>query len=756
MNDCFIEQRLVNNMKFFLALPPVLCIALATMFLHTAHAVPLPALEQSVSGRIQSFNDLPPGSAAAIAKAMLKGLPQEYQLQEISKGFSMSNPSHSMVIAFTPDGLQVKSAGKTWGMALSGIGSPGLIKPVQQATLINDDGRMLYARGDISEWYVNSPWGVEQGFTIQTAPEGKNRNSLVVELSLSGDLQPVLHGNTMVLADAEGRHIVRYTGLQVFDADSKVLPTHLHLTGSTLRIHIDDTHANYPVTIDPWIQLAKLTAGDGAAGDSLGYSVAISGDTIVVGAYNDDDNGTNSGSAYVFVKPGSGWADMTQTAKLTTGDGAADDAFGISVAISGETIVVGAYYDDDNGTDSGSAYVFAKPGSGWADMTQTAKLTAGDGAAGDAFGISVAISGDMIVVGSYLDDDNGTDSGSAYVFVKPGSGWADMTQTAKLTAGDGAASDSFAWSVAISGDTIAVGSYLDDDNGGNSGSAYVFAKPGSGWADMTQTAKLTAGDGAESDLFGISVAISGDTIVVGACNDDDNGFNSGSAYVFVKPGSGWADMTQTVKLIAGDGAAVDRFGWSVAISGDTIVVGAYLDDDIVANSGSAYGFVKPESGWADMTQTTKLTAGDWAVNDMFGYAVAISSDTIVVGSYNDDDNGTDSGSVYLFSINEFTVTYNGNTNTGGSVPIDDNIYNITDTVTVLANTGSLVKAGSTFVGWNTAANGKGTPYNDGDTFAMGSSNVTLYAQWSAHDSRFQWWTFWHVIMKAAQDRSRQQ
>ena len=276
-------------------------------------------------------------------------------------------------------------------------------------------------------------------------PRERTGKDLVVELSLSGDVQPSLNGNTLVLADAQGNSIIKYTGLQVFDADSKILPAHLTLTDNTLRIHVDDTHAKYPVTIDPWIQQAKLTAGDGAADDRFGYSVAISGDTIVVGAPWDDDNGTNSGSAYVFVKPGSGWADMTQTAKLTAADGAADDSLGYSVAISGDTIVVGAAWDDDNGIDSGSAYVFVQPGGGWADMTQTAKLTAGDGAANDFFGISVAISSDTIVLGAYYDDDNGTDSGSAYVFVQPGGGWADMTQTAKLTAGDGAANDTLAF-----------------------------------------------------------------------------------------------------------------------------------------------------------------------------------------------------------------------------------------------------------------------------------------------------------------------
>jgi len=275
-------------------------------------------------------------------------------------------------------------------------------------------------------------------------------------------------------------------------------------------------------------------------------------------------------------------------------------------------------------------------------MTQTAKLTASDGAASDQFGTSVAIGGDTVVIGAWQDDigSNG-DQGSAYVFVKPDGGWADMTQTAKLAASDGAAIDQFGFSVAIGGDTIVVGAFADDSY---KGSAYVFVKPVGGWADMTQTAKLTASDGAATDLFGASMAISGDTIVVGAYADDigSNG-DQGSAYVFVKPGGGWADMTQTAKLTASDGAAFDYFGWSVAISGDTIVVGAY---GAASSNGSAYVFVKPDGGWADMTQTAKLTASDGAASGSLGRSVAISGDTIVGGAY-----GADSykGSAYVFS-----------------------------------------------------------------------------------------------------------
>jgi len=355
----------------------------------------------------------------------------------------------------------------------------------------------------------------------------------------------------------------------------------------------------------------KLTASDGAADGNFGRSVAIAGDTIVVGAYRDDNNGPWSGSAYVFTLAGITW---TEQAKLTASDSAAFDEFGWSVSIADDTIVVGAPYDDD----SGSAYIFTRTGTTW---TEQAKLTASDVAAGDQFGESAAISGDTIVVGSNLDDDNGINSGSAYIFTRTGTTW---TEQAKLTASDGSAGDEFGISVAIMGDTIVVGAFSDDDNGSGSGSVHVFARTETAW---TQQAKLTASDGAANDGFGTSVAIAGDTIVVGALGDDVNGIaNSGSAYVFVRTGITW---TQQGQLTASDGAVGDLFGGSVTISGDTIVVGAVLDDVNAVDSGSAYVFTRTGFTW---TQQAQLAASDGGFGHVYGISVAIANDTIVVGA----------------------------------------------------------------------------------------------------------------------------
>jgi hypothetical protein len=376
----------------------------------------------------------------------------------------------------------------------------------------------------------------------------------------------------------------------------------------------------------------KLTAGDAAAGDQFGRSVALSGDTAVVGSHLDDDTDTDSGSAYVFTRSGTTW---TQQAKLTASDAAAADWFGISVAIDGDTIVVGALFGEGAGADSGSAYVFTRSGTTW---TQQAKLTASDGEPVDEFGISVAIEGDTAVVGSHFDGDAGFFSGSAYVFTRSGTTW---TQQAKLTASDAAALDRFGNSVALSGDTAVVGASFGDAAFPDSGSAYVFTRSGTTWS---QQAKLTASDAAALDRFGNSVALSGDTAVVGAQGNDDAGTESGSAYVFTRSGTTWS---QQAKLTASDAAADDEFGFSVALSVDTAMVGAPFGDGAVPASGSAYAFEPNGTTW---TQVVKVTARDAAADDGFGFSVAIDENAVVVGSPFDDDAGSNSGSAYVFEL----------------------------------------------------------------------------------------------------------
>ena len=406
-----------------------------------------------------------------------------------------------------------------------------------------------------------------------------------------------------------------------------------------------------------WTQRAKLTANDAFAFDLFGGGVSIDGYTMVIGARLDDDDGNNSGSAYVFTR-GSTF-NWTQIAKLTASDGAADDYFGRSVSIDGDTIVIGSPYEDVYGSNSGAAYVYTRntAGSLTSGWTQRAKLTASDGAAGDYFGHSVSIDGDTIVIGAWYDTDQGSHSGSAYVFTRNTDGSFGWTQRAKLTASDAAANDNFGECVSVDGDTIVIGARWND---GQNGSAYVFTRntAGSLTSGWTQRAKLTASNGAAGDHFGISVTIDGDTIAIGAWGRTSY---QGSAYIFTRntAGSLTSGWTQRAQLTASDGAASDMFGGNLSIDGDTVVVGAHGDDDNGSMSGSAYVFTRDTpgsltSGW---TQLIKLTASDGAADDRFsnnpflhGVGVAVDGDTIVIGAPLDDDNGASSGSVYTFNI----------------------------------------------------------------------------------------------------------
>ena len=423
-------------------------------------------------------------------------------------------------------------------------------------------------------------------------------------------------------------------------------------------------------------QGAKLTAENAAADDDFGNSVAITGDIAVVGMPGDevtDSNNidvTNAGSAYVFTRD-TGTGVWSQAAMLTVSDPAENDEFGISVAIDGGTIVVGAhqldYQDASNQPVSrpGAAYVFARPDTGWVNATETAKLTSGtDGAAGDRFGVSVAVHGDTVAVGAHQHDvapsGGGTpvaNAGASYVFTKPGTDWINDDAPIKLTASGGAANDEFGISVAVygetGGDTVVVGAHLHDGVIlADSGAAFVFTKPTTGgWVSTSTAAKLTTSDGAANDEFGISVAMDGNTVVVGG-----NQGGNGATYVFTKPGTGgWVSTSNAAKLTASDGAASDEFGVSVAVDNDTVVVGASGNQNPVAgtdvSTGAAYVFIKPASGWVTSSEAAKLTASDGADNDEFGSSVAVDGDTVMVGAHAHDNSGAstaNSGALYVF------------------------------------------------------------------------------------------------------------
>jgi hypothetical protein len=424
-----------------------------------------------------------------------------------------------------------------------------------------------------------------------------------------------------------------------------LLATAIPAVGSLKNNEINTRAPDHPLTSKAgiWNQKQKLLASDGAILDWFGYTVSLDGDTVVIGAPGNSDNGAWTGSAYVFIRTGTTW---TEQQKLLPSDSAIDDTFGLFVSLDGDTVLIGAPFDDDNGIDSGSAYVFTHTGTTW---TQQAKLLASDGAAGDTFGCSVALSGDTALIGAGLDDDNGNASGSAYVFTRTGTTW---TQQQKLLPSDGHLEDHFGdATVSLKGETALIGAYMDDDNGADSGSAYIFTRTGTTWI---QQQKLLPSDGAGNDIFGLAVSLDGDNALIGGEWNDDNGTNSGSAYIFTRTGATW---TQQAKLLPSDGKAGDIFGVFVSLNGNTALIGAAGDDDAGSESGSAYVFIRTGTTW---TQQQKLIASDGSRDDHFGgFSFALDGDTALISAKYDDDNGADSGSVYVFTKSSLTYSIAG-------------------------------------------------------------------------------------------------
>jgi hypothetical protein len=525
-------------------------------------------------------------------------------------------------------------------MSLQAYGYGDALKAVQAVTPEANLNRVEYRRGSLTEWYVNGPIGLEQGFTLSERPSQLQGQRLTMALALPGNLPASVDegGKGLELSDSTGKTVLRYAGLTAQDATGKELHTWLEMRGERLLLRVEDEGARYPVTVDPFVQLAELTASDGAAGSLFGFQCAISGNTVVVTSLS-SPSFSDHGAAYVFVKPSSGWQDMTQMAELTTSDGAANDFFGDAVGIRGNTVVVGALGATiGSNAGQGAAYVFVEPTGGWVNMMETAKLTASDGMANDGFGESVAISGNTIVIGA----DNAavgrnSGQGAAYVYTKPGTGWKTTNLfKAKLTASGGRAYDGFGGAVAISGSTIVSGAPQYPPSTG-SGAAYVYTKPATGWkTTKVFKAKLTASDGAKDALLGTTLWISGNTIVAGAYNATVRSHVSqGAAYVFVEPAGGWANATQTAKLTAKDGKANDLFSAGLSISGNTIFLGA-PDAQIGANAqqGAVYEFVKPASGWKTTSQyTAKFVASDGSAGAEFGFCIATTDDIFATGAF---------------------------------------------------------------------------------------------------------------------------
>ncbi|HKI92562.1 MAG TPA: hypothetical protein VJ986_09690, partial [Gaiellaceae bacterium] len=553
-----------------------------------------------------------------------------YRIRGGASGLYGRNPAQHLRIGFSIHGVSLHTSGEALTLSLAAVGRGTTLRPLPAAAPHASSNRVVYRRGNLSEWYVNGPLGLEQGFTLAAPPGPPQAGPLTLALHVSGRLAR----SARALRGAIRFGRLTYGRLRVRDARGRVVPSRLELRNGRVLLRVDDRTARYPLTVDPSVTNAyalqnELTASDGIMNDGFGTTVAIDGTTLVVGAPAASVGGNaGQGKVYVFEFASGKWS---QTATLTASDGASGDSLGVSVAVSGDTIVAGS----SNQVIGGAVYVFTKPASGWVDETETAKLTAAQAPQNaDRFATAVAIDGSTIAVGAPGVTEGSTVKGAVWVYEKSGGSWGSPTELANTNSGQGELGSS----VAISGGTIVAG---DPVYSSNKGALYVFESSGGSWS---QTARLTASDAASFDSLGRNVAFDGSTIVGGT-----NGHPA--AYVFEKPTAGWANATETVELTSGSGNSQDEFGHSVAVSGTTIAVGApsYEYPGTSASFGGVYVFELSGGTWTRTTPVLFPSPTLFPTGSGFGDSTAMSAGAIVTGAPDADAPATSQGAALVYA-----------------------------------------------------------------------------------------------------------
>ena len=381
----------------------------------------------------------------------------------------------------------------------------------------------------------------------------------------------------------------------------------------------------------------KLTAADAFLNQQYGRAVAIDGRTAVIGAPTYPLGSDGIGAAYVYVWTGSEWQFQQ---KLTAADVTAQSFFGISVDVDGDTIVVGAPGDGNAGPASGAAYVFQRSNEHWFIIR---KLIGSESSANDSFGLSVAVNGNTIVCGAFGNSPSNTlPVGSAHVFTSIDNHW---VETQKLSASDASEGNSFGGTVAIDGNTLIVGAI---GNSQFAGAVYVFGFDGSSW---TEQEKLMSHDATPRVSFGYRLGISGDTMVVASEGRADPSIEFSSAYIFRRTPSGWHQqkrITTDDVLVDGRIENMGRFALTVAVSGDTVVVGSPNDPTLAYYSGSAY--IYRRNGESNWTLDQHIFPSDATRDDSFASAVAISDETVLIGAWVKFSPLPFAGAAYIYEL----------------------------------------------------------------------------------------------------------
>ncbi len=556
-----------------------------------------------------------------------------HEAHSTEEGYRAHNPGQQWLTRFDGHGFVIRpDAGDwTWGLELVSYGFPGSERLVESSASVSaEGGRVAYAwDATLEEWYKNDSRGLEHGYTMHQRPTWSGEGEpgeLVFVLAVRGGLRPEVTAaaRNVQFLDEEGAVLLTYSGLCVVDANGRDLPASFESSGQELRLSIDERGAHYPLTIDPLAQQAYLKASNPDFGDYFGISVAASGDTVVIGAPGEASNATG-----------------------VNGD-----------------------QSDNSADSSGAAYVFVRNGSTW---IQQAYLKASNTGSLDQFGWCVSLSGDTLVVGAPYEassapgvngdqsDRNAPGAGAAYVFVRSGSTWSQQAYVKASNPGGGlfaSQGDRFGHAVAVSGNTLLVGAPWErssatgvngnqaDNSAFGAGAAYLFVRHGTTWSQEAYLKASNAEGGITGqggwlgwgDTFGGSVAVSGDTAVVGAAwessnatgvngNQSDNSMDAaGASYVFVRNGTSW---TQEAYLKASNTGPGDLFG-TVALAGETIVVGAPSEasratgvngdqsDDSAPMAGAAYVFLRNGTTWSQEAYLKASNAGGIDIGGPYG------------------------------------------------------------------------------------------------------------------------------------------
>jgi len=591
-----------------------------------------------------------------------------YHFKESGEGcFEARYAALAADVQVGPQGLTVRNGAGSWTLGASAFATsgnmPASVLPRQVAP-----NRVELDRGWAVEWVVNGPSGLEQGWDIPKRPSwAANKEELLIPLEQNGNLRAVAaeaDGKAICVRDAQGREILRYAGLRVTDAAGRELPASFEMRpgNNALWIKVKDMGAAYPITIDPWVESAKLVATDKQQNDHLGYSVALSaaGKICAVGAYGSSPGGiSQAGAVYIFTNAAGSWTGVSnQAAKLFASDGQLSDQLGWSVALSadGGICAAGAY------GSAGAVYIFTNAAGSWAGVSsESAKLVASDKVQGDHLGNSVALSsnGEICAAGAFCSGQ----AGAVYVFKNTAGSWKGVSnQVTKLVSSDIQIADNLGYSVALSADggICAAGAICTSPGGTNqAGSVYIFKNTAGNWAGVSnQVAKLFASDRQAGDYLGSSVALSADggICAAGAPNSSPGGTNqAGAVYIFKNTAGSWTGVSnQVTRLFASSRQALDNLGYSVALSADGGVCAAGAPNSSASGTnqaGAVYIFTNTAGSWSGVSyQATNLFTSDRQAFDNFGFSVALSTngDVCAAGAPDSSPGQTDkAGAAYV-------------------------------------------------------------------------------------------------------------